>query len=97
MNRCTLVNGLGLQPRAAIASSWFTAELRRVHGPHLIPMSARDRTYKQLQRTVMDRVPRHVGITPPLNRGRIDSLASILAVLGRRAGDRSKRLASSHR
>ena len=55
MNRCTLVNGLGLQPRAAIASSWFTAELRRVHGPHLIPMSARDRTYKQLQRTVRRR------------------------------------------
>ncbi len=52
MNRSTLVNGLGLQPRAAVASSWFTAELRRVHGPHLIPMSARDRTYKQLQRTV---------------------------------------------
>jgi hypothetical protein len=24
MNRSTLVNGLGLQPRAAVASSWFT-------------------------------------------------------------------------
>ncbi len=56
MNRSTLVvNGLGLQPRAAVASSWFTAELRRVHGPHLIPMSARGRTYKQLERTVMHR------------------------------------------
>jgi hypothetical protein len=53
MNRSTLVNGLGLQPRAAVASSWFTAELRRVHGPHLIPTSARNRTYKQLQRTVI--------------------------------------------
>ena len=53
MNRSTLVNGLGLHPRAAVASSWFTAELRRVHGPHLIPVSARNRTYKQLQRTVI--------------------------------------------
>jgi hypothetical protein len=51
MNRSTLVNGLGLQPRAAVSSSSFTAELRGVHGPHLIPMSARNRTYKQLQRT----------------------------------------------
>jgi len=55
MSRYTLVNGLGLPPRAAIASSWLTAELRRVHGPHLIPMSARFETYKQLQRTVTRR------------------------------------------
>ena len=60
MSRYTLVNGLGLAPRAAIASSWLTAELRRVHGPHLIPMSARVETYKQLQRTVMDKVPSHM-------------------------------------
>jgi hypothetical protein len=55
MNRSTLVNGLGLQPRAAVSSSWFTAELRRVHGPHLIPMSARNRTYKQFEPTVIRR------------------------------------------
>jgi len=54
MSRYTLVNGLGLAPRAAIASSWLTAELRRVHGPHLIPMSARVETYKQMQRARTD-------------------------------------------
>jgi hypothetical protein len=52
MNRYTLVNGLGLPPRAAIASSWFIDELRRAHGPQLIPMSARRETYKQLERAV---------------------------------------------
>jgi hypothetical protein len=56
-----LVNGLGLQPRAAVSSSWFTAELRRVHGPHLIPMSARNRTYKQLQPTVIPNRMRAAG------------------------------------
>jgi hypothetical protein len=61
MNRSTLVNGLGLHARAAVTSSWFTAELRRVHGPPLIPMSARDRTYKQLERTVIRRHVRAAG------------------------------------
>jgi hypothetical protein len=65
MNRSALVNGLGLQPRAAVASSWFTAELRGVHGPHLIPMSARVETYKQLQRTVIRRRGR--GASAPLH------------------------------
>ena len=70
MNRITLVNGLGLQPRAAVSSSWFTAELRRVHGPHLIPVSARNRTYKQLQLTVtrhrgdVARAPLHFARAP---------------------------------
>src|SRR5437660_5596366 len=61
MNRCTLVNGLRLQLGAVVASSWFIDELRIAHGPELIPMSARSGTYKQLQRTVMDKMPRHIG------------------------------------
>src|SRR5437660_7604678 len=61
MNRCTLVNGLRLQLGAVVASSWFIDELRIAHGPQLIPMSARSGTYKQLQRTVMDKMPRHIG------------------------------------
>src|SRR5437762_9790819 len=61
MNRCTLVNGLRLQLGAVVASSWFIDELRIAHGPQLIPMSARSGTYKQLQRTVMHKVPRHIG------------------------------------
>ena len=71
-----LLNGLGLQPRAAVASSWFTAELRRVHGPHLIRMSARNRTYKQLQRTVIRRrgdgasAPFHYALAPRFTRQR---------------------------
>ena len=60
MNRCTLVNGLRLQLGAVVASSWFIDELRIAHGPQLIPMSARIGTYKQLQQTVMDKVPRHI-------------------------------------
>jgi hypothetical protein len=55
MNRCTLVNGLRLQLGAVVASSWFIDELRIAHGPQLIPMSARNETYKQLQRTVKRR------------------------------------------
>ena len=55
MNRCTLVNGLRLQLGAVVASSWFIDELRIAHGPQLIPMSARNETYKQLQRTVIRR------------------------------------------
>ena len=76
MNRSTLVNGLGLQPRAAVASSWFTAELRGVHGPHLIPMSTRERTYKQLQRTVtrhrgdVASAPFHYALAPRCTRDR---------------------------
>ena len=52
MNRCALVNGLRLQLGAVVASSWFIDELRIAHGPQLIPMNARNGTYKQLQRTV---------------------------------------------
>ena len=57
MNRCTLVNGLRFcSLGAVVASSWFIDELRIAHGPQLIPLSARGETYKQLQRTVMDKV-----------------------------------------
>ena len=65
MNRCTLVNGLRFcSLGAVVASSWFIDELRIAHGPQLIPPSARLGTYKQLQqlqRTVMDKVPLHIG------------------------------------
>jgi hypothetical protein len=61
MNRCTLVNGLRFcSLGAVVASSWFIAELRIAHGPQLIPPSARVGTSKQLQRTVMHKVPRHI-------------------------------------
>jgi len=55
-NRCTLVNGLrfcSLGSRSCF--ELVRRELRIAHGPQLIPMSARSRTYKQLQRTVIRR------------------------------------------
>jgi hypothetical protein len=62
MNRYTLVNGLRFRSLGAVvASSWFIDELRIAHGPQLIPPSARDETYKQLQRTVRDTVPSYIG------------------------------------
>ena len=61
MNRCTLVNGL------RFCSLWSRScfelvhrELRIAHGPQLIPLSTRGETYKQLQRTVRDKVPSHM-------------------------------------